>query len=70
MASVGIPFLSSHDKYQPQKITTKPHNLDYSQTTIGKKSKASIYLLNIQPKKVDFLFKKVIKYFKLYYIVL
>lgn len=29
----------SHNKYQPQKITTKYHNLTYSLTTIeGKKS--------------------------------
>lgn len=52
-----ITYRQSHDKYQPQKTTTKSPNLTYSLTTVGVK-KLSFYLVNKQHKKVHFLKKK------------
>lgn len=51
-----IAHRQSHDKYQPQKITTKSHNLTYSLTTIEEEKVKLLYILLIcSTKKVNFL---------------
>lgn len=63
-----ITHRQSHNKYRPQKITTKSHNLTYSLTTIGEKKVRILYILLIcSTKKVYFLLKNQSKYFKLHY---